>query len=263
MGIPFDPTHIMQDACQASYKAAKKIFKRVRVQMCYFHVRMNIRKHETYTRLHKKTQSLLEHFINRLHWSRDKIQCEKVYTKFNNKFGSNEYIKPFMAYLDQRSLDSPFRRWKIFNSPPGYACTNSPIESFNNVIKRDFVKRKKKNLLDFLHILKEIVVYYSVNKSLFSFEGKLNSKGKKAASKFTSKHYFDRLGRGDYKFFDEETNLTSMLNYKTNICDCKFYLKWKTCAHLHALNKLIRKEEFVKKAKLGRNAKISAWHSKN
>jgi len=43
LDIEFDPEYIMMDACDATYKAAKKVFPFSTVLMCYFHVMKNIR----------------------------------------------------------------------------------------------------------------------------------------------------------------------------------------------------------------------------
>jgi len=38
----------MQDACQASYKAALNVFYNVKVLMCYYHVKAQILKHRDF-----------------------------------------------------------------------------------------------------------------------------------------------------------------------------------------------------------------------
>ena len=40
----------------------------------------------------------------------------------------------FHAYFRKQWLDSPFNKWQIFLTPTGYPHTNSPIESYNNLI---------------------------------------------------------------------------------------------------------------------------------
>ena len=41
--IEFDPEYIMQDACDASLNTVKRIFPEVKVLMCYFHVKKNVK----------------------------------------------------------------------------------------------------------------------------------------------------------------------------------------------------------------------------
>ena len=40
-------------------------------------------------------------------------------------------------------LVAPFNRWQIFRNLPGYANTNSNIESFNATVTRDIIERIK------------------------------------------------------------------------------------------------------------------------
>jgi hypothetical protein len=42
LGHVLDPEYIMQDACLASFNAAKMIFPLAIVLMCYFHVMQNV-----------------------------------------------------------------------------------------------------------------------------------------------------------------------------------------------------------------------------
>ena len=41
--IEFDPDYLMQDACPASRLAVLKYFPNVKILMCYFHVKKNVR----------------------------------------------------------------------------------------------------------------------------------------------------------------------------------------------------------------------------
>ena len=40
--LDLDPEYIMQDACDASYNAAKKYFPNAIILMCFFHVQQNV-----------------------------------------------------------------------------------------------------------------------------------------------------------------------------------------------------------------------------
>ena len=41
--IEFEPEYLMQDACPASRNAVLKFFPNVKILMCYFHVKKNVR----------------------------------------------------------------------------------------------------------------------------------------------------------------------------------------------------------------------------
>ena len=44
MNLDYKPRFIMQDHCYASLNAAKNVYPSATVLMCYFHVKLNIRK---------------------------------------------------------------------------------------------------------------------------------------------------------------------------------------------------------------------------
>ncbi|RNA13313.1 hypothetical protein BpHYR1_020972 [Brachionus plicatilis] len=51
--------------------------------------------------------------------------------------------------------------WQLFQTPPGYAMSNNPIESYNNKIKRFFTERTKFNLLPVFEIFEKVVTFES------------------------------------------------------------------------------------------------------
>ena len=80
-----------------------------------------------------------------------------------------------LKYIKEQWLEK-YNNWQIFRNPPGYANTNSNIESFNASIKRDFTFRKKLSVYVAVNKIKEIVHYYSVNKEIFHTIPKFNKK---------------------------------------------------------------------------------------
>ncbi len=69
------------------------------------------------------------------------------------KWRRHRDLKKFVDYFNEQWLVGHFVNWKIFNTPPGNASTNGPIESYNNKIKRFFTNRVKYNMLPALKIL--------------------------------------------------------------------------------------------------------------
>jgi hypothetical protein len=43
-----------------------------------------------------------------------------------------------MYFNNQWNRGDDFTNWKVFNSAPGVANTNNALESFNNLIKRNY-----------------------------------------------------------------------------------------------------------------------------
>jgi len=68
------------------------------------------------------------------------------YTLFHEKKGEKKLwksaSKAWYKYLREQWINSRFNCWQIYHSPPGYANTNSNIESFNRQIKA-FAQEKK------------------------------------------------------------------------------------------------------------------------
>ncbi len=58
-------------------------------------------------------------------------------------------------------FDGIWSNWMIHCSKPGLANTNLNIESFNNVLKRDYFERRKVLMRTALNKLFECITYYS------------------------------------------------------------------------------------------------------
>lgn len=80
-------------------------------------------------------------------------------------------ISSFADYFTKEWLSGKFVNWQIFNTPPGYASTPNPVESFNAQIKNFFTKREHLTVASFVMMaLDELVPYYStINKRPFLF----------------------------------------------------------------------------------------------
>ena len=79
--------------------------------------------------------------------------------------------------------------WQIFCNKPGHANTNSNIESFNNVIKRDFTLRRKLNMKCTIAKLFEIIIFYSNRGPEFENAPKFSKKTKDLASSLTKSNF--------------------------------------------------------------------------
>jgi hypothetical protein len=87
----------MQDHCYASLNAANNVFPDSQVLMCYFHVKLNIRKN--------LLSVLKESDVPHLHYSTTKqIYIERLAT-FRKKYSHNTDA---MDYMNKEWFDSPF-----------------------------------------------------------------------------------------------------------------------------------------------------------
>ena len=91
------------------------------------------------------------------------LNTEKDYKNqvldFTNKYKKSE--PQMFQYIDKQWLNGLFNTWQIWRSDPGFANTNSNLESFNATIKRDFTKRWKCSLAKAIEKLFEVIFYYS------------------------------------------------------------------------------------------------------
>jgi hypothetical protein len=160
------------------------------------------------------------------------------------KLEFNESFKRFpelLLYMKTQWFEGKFCKWQIFRTPPGFATTNSNIESFNSVIKRDFTSRKRQSIMNAINIINEIIIYYSTNFKDFSLAPRYNSRIKMLAHKVTknnfiqkSKHKLEYKGKAN----SFTINLNDRFAYKSCSCDCKNYLKFAICMHLVAYSNI-------------------------
>ncbi|RNA35542.1 hypothetical protein BpHYR1_031608 [Brachionus plicatilis] len=151
-----------------------------------------------------------------------------------------------------------FTKWKAYCSLPGYSCSNSAIESFNECIKRDFTLRKKLTVYGFIQNCLEIVKYYSNRGDKFEIKTKPTSCALRLGNTMANWKNFNRLDKYLYCF-----NGFYKLNIVRMTCNCKYFVKLAYCSHLLALKILLSNDKFVKKPKRGRTKLAKNLYSKN
>ena len=78
--------------------------------------------------------------------------------------GASEFVK----YFEKEWICGLHTAWRIFDSPVGYAATNSPIESFNNIIKKCWTRRRRFGVVIFLtEVLVPMLNEYSTDNKPF------------------------------------------------------------------------------------------------
>ena len=104
------------------------------------------------------------------------------------KWGGHGF-KRFRTYFWKTWVNNvDFNKWQIFRTPPGYAMTNSPIESYNNKIKTQFTERRKFHLASALNLFEKVMEM----ESAFDFS-------KKPHKHALVPKYFVNLARTDLK----------------------------------------------------------------
>ena len=234
MGIEFEPEFVMQDAQESSYNAVKKLFPNVQVLMCYYHVCENIRK-KAYPLLSNRDDVYdeLKAAVQEMHLSSTEEEFEALKLEFNESF---KRFPELLSYMKTQWFEGKFCKWQIFRTLPGFATTNSNIESFNSVIKRDFTSRKRQSIMNAINIINEIIIYYSTNFKDFSLAGNFgrlrnieinfsNFEEKSSKLKFRNSQTSKCAKYESSKFSIFEINITKLQNFAIFAKISKFRIK--------------------------------------
>jgi hypothetical protein len=124
-------------------------------------------------------------------------------------------------------LTGNFSRWQIYHNPPGYASTNSIIESFNATIKRDFSLRKRYSVYSSVNIIQYIINYYSKNKIRFALTSNFSKKTHNVGKKCALVDTYKKQPLGVYLCRDKY-----IIKIKARSCSCRYFLKEAICSHI-------------------------------
>jgi transposase-like protein len=186
---------MMSDASKAMLKATKQCLPETINLMCWFHLRMNIRKHKPL--IGKDAYESVMKDVSTLHNS----TCEATFKLQLNSINSKwvrEGLVEFKEYFNKQWIKSAFNKWQIYHTPPGLAQTNNPVETYNSTIKTHFTNRVKFNMQPALEKFKEVLAYESNRKDkVMVFEGTVTTGCAASCKTRLLKHNKLEL-RGDY-----------------------------------------------------------------
>ena len=132
------PTIIIQDASHSEANAAISFFgPNIVILMCWFHMIFNVKKHESLKEVPPILKDMVITDLTRLHYCLE-YEYETFKKLVFDKWNSYPELKHFIAYVIPQWFEGTFCNWHIFKSPPGFANTNNPMESFNKIIKARF-----------------------------------------------------------------------------------------------------------------------------
>ena len=106
-----------------------------------------------------KYAQIVKH-IKSLHSSKSLIEFKSKYQLIDAKWVKWR-LGEFATYFRKQWVASVFSNWMLFSTPPGYATTNNPLESYNALIKAFFTNRSKLNIVDMLNTFKQVIQYES------------------------------------------------------------------------------------------------------
>ena len=95
-----------------------------------------------------------------------------------------------MTVVIPQWFEGKFSNWQVFASPPGFASTNNPLESFNKIIKLHFTQFDSKVILAFISIvINHLIPYYSLNEKEFIFYRIPHAKTKNIAKSLNTSRF--------------------------------------------------------------------------
>ena len=229
--IKFKPKFIVSDACRALVNAMKNYLPNCKYLMCWFHLKMNVRKHKNLIP-NERYQNVLND-INALHNSKCQASYNLLLKMTLQKWLKNSQLLDFVNYFKKQWLDSVFNSWQIYLTPAGYAHTNSPIESYNNTIKAHFTNRIKYHMIPALEVFQTCIEYESNNLKRIVSEGKVTQFMLKQAKDIIKQKKLIQNGGNRYNYQHYNDTLGT-IDTLSKFCTCEKYLDKAICKHLVA-----------------------------
>ena len=227
-GVNFDPHYMIIDACKAMAYALRKCFPKCTIIMCWFHLKYNIRKKKHW--LGSKYKKVLNH-INALHNTTNQLEFLELWKKIEKIWLKKKSMKKFHKYFKKQWIESSFSNWQIFKTPPGYATTNNPIESYNNKIKTFFTNRLKLNIVPALEIFKsDCIVPESKSVFYYGKEIKITTNLENKA-KLLSNAKFTKFDEHLYEYKHTKGTISN-INLINRTCTCHVTVDKGICLHL-------------------------------
>jgi hypothetical protein len=146
--------YVMGDAEIGQLNAVERVFQDCDMQflMCYFHVLKNVRERKP---LDEELLPVLMRYIYDMHFTSSVSEFETKRDEALRAWRTRLDLQPFADYFERTWLISRVSSWQCFLTPPGYATTNNPVETFNNRLKRDYTFHRRHKMGMLLQHLKK------------------------------------------------------------------------------------------------------------
>jgi hypothetical protein len=181
-----------------------------------------------------------------------------VELKKNHKIKYYKYIgewkdkcPEFSEYFKKQWLDSKFSNWQLYNVPPGMSTTNSPIESFNKILKSFVTDYRKPSIYQLIiKLMDKCIGYCSLNIKPFCWyrepdSGMINRAkidiidSPKDLFIYLGNNYYLFHGNTQYQLF--HTSHPTYPGYEFISCTCLSFYKNYICKHCVALSIKLKK----------------------
>lgn len=148
------------------------------------------------------------------------------------KWKSIPELTDFVCYVIPQWFEGTFTNWQIFRSPPGFANTNNPLESFNKIIKAQFTNYDKQPIIAFRTIvINHLIPFYSVHDKAFLFY-RVPHKLTKSIAKKLDEAKFSMKSVVECTYTGVKHIHTVNFSFKS--CTCRWFMAFTVCAHLVA-----------------------------
>ena len=137
-------------------------------------------------------------------------------------------LQSFVEYFQKQWIKPKFCNWQLFNTPVGFAMTNSPIESYNNTVKESFTKRVKHHLKTAVEVFQDVVNYESNHGKEFKSEVRVRKYMRIQAKTIILKKQLIATNTENeflYKHFNEKLGF-ARINLVSKSCTCHKYFVW-------------------------------------
>lgn len=130
--------------------------------MCYFHVLHNVKKNRAKYSLDQAQYNIVKNAIDDMRSSLHAVEYCGKRIKYLQEWSTSYPV--FKDYFLSQWLEGKFNNWQLFNVPAGLSTTNSPIESFNKLLKSFVTGYTKPSVYVLLKLLMDRCInYYSLN----------------------------------------------------------------------------------------------------
>jgi len=219
-----------------------------------------VRKHESLNKVTKEVKDMVIQDLTRLHYCLE-YEYEPYKEIVIKKWKSMPELADFVVYCWNQWFVGTFANWHIFKTPPGFANTNNPLESFNKIIKAIFTHFLEHRLFNFIMlIIEHILPYYcSIDKAFKLY--RVPHKKTIQASHNLKLEKFEMEGSTKCKYYGAAHVHT--IDFVLKSCTCRWFLAFCVCAHLVAacdkfnqpLEGYTKTKVFVYRARRGRKRK--------
>lgn len=143
-GKQFEVLYAMGDADDAQYNAVQRVLgidSNLTILMCFYHVAAKV--YEKTKGLPPALYTAVARGLNDLHYATTEAEFAITQARVLDDWSLHPGLASFKTYFARVWLSRRFRRWQIFHTPPAFATTNNPVESFSGAIKRDYTLRSR------------------------------------------------------------------------------------------------------------------------